>query len=173
MEKELHLMLDIETWGLRPGQAIRSIALVPFHIQPTTIDTPIFYYNTLDDRSRDPAIVAWWSRQSPEAQERLFTPAPVHLPEVLQHLIDYYAINAIPHTTPVWSKGPSFDAAHMDEAFQHYGLTPPWHYRAHRCVRTIAALAPQVPKNVGGTSHYAVDDCLSQIADVQAAYRGL
>lgn len=92
-----HIMLDLETWGTRPGCDIRSIGATVFDPVTGTVGvdpyTDIFYLPTSNpiqgryggpketvdsiycngvyrnyDLHRDPKTVDWWNNQSPEAQ---------------------------------------------------------------------------------------------------------
>lgn len=90
----IHIMLDLETWGKRPGCDIRSIGAVVFdpvlnHVcqLPSAqfyiaTDNPITRHGVLTDDgdyrkyplARDPETVQWWNDQSPEAQAAFANP---------------------------------------------------------------------------------------------------
>ena len=89
-----HIMLDLETWGKRPGCDIRSIGAVVFDPVQGAIDTHgdfafhIATENPLRFRSkfhrendiyqyeltRDPETVQWWNDQSEKAQSAFANP---------------------------------------------------------------------------------------------------
>lgn len=97
----IHIMLDLETWGKRPGCDIRSIGACVFDPVAGWVDTGIqpgttkpFYVATENPRAsslvggfydrlgkrckyaldRDPETVKWWSEQSAEAQAAFADP---------------------------------------------------------------------------------------------------
>lgn len=167
----MHIMLDLETWGKRPGCDIRSIGACVF--DPSTGFVPgdgapalpsnQFYIacdnpvrpdarelfsdpNAVNaDRQymlgRDPDTVQWWSEQSAEAQGA-FADA-VDLSEALERFAHWY-VSLCGYDTPVgrlWAHGPQFDISILEAAYHAVGLPVPWHYRAPRDTCTIMEAA--------------------------------
>lgn len=74
---DMDVMLDLETWGTKPGSAIRSIAAVTFNFEGALV-SPSYFYRNIDDKScldaglkRDERTVAWWATQDAGAQQAL------------------------------------------------------------------------------------------------------
>ena len=68
----MHVMLDLETWGTRPGSALRSIGAVTFGLNATSVGAR--FYRNIDKESCllagltvDTETVSWWLKQAPEA----------------------------------------------------------------------------------------------------------
>jgi hypothetical protein len=113
MTNNIHVMLDLETWGKEPGCDIRSIGACVF--DPMTgyvadneafthnnfyiaTDNPLKHDRTRFDETspacyreygliRDPETVQWWNDQSDEAQAAFTN--PVDLREALQRFTDW------------------------------------------------------------------------------------
>ncbi len=90
MTNTIHIMLDLETWGKRPGCDIRSIGACVFNpatgfVHDGSLGTIRPFYQATDNPTvpqsnsmmvptlkyplhRDPETVAWWNDQSDEAQ---------------------------------------------------------------------------------------------------------
>ena len=77
-----HVMLDLETFGTRPGSVLRSIGAVTFGLRAGLGEE---FYRNIDKQSQlelgltvDAQTEAWWARQSEEAQRHLLdNPAPL------------------------------------------------------------------------------------------------
>lgn len=77
-----HAMVDLETFGLRRGNALRSIAVIPF--DPFTgeiADRNWWFYQNVDFASqeavgltKDPSTVDWWNQPEQAAAQRLLEP---------------------------------------------------------------------------------------------------
>ena len=166
----IHISLDLETWGKRPGCDLRSIGAVVFDpvagsvgmdgddfarsfyratdnpiVEPTLlgIGQPVREYAL----TRDPKTEQWWSEQSAEAQAAFSD--PVDLRDALVAFTDWLnavADNAAPHSIGltnirIWSHGAAFDPPILAAAYQAVGLPIPWHYRAPRDTRTAFDIA--------------------------------
>jgi hypothetical protein len=112
----INIMLDLETWGTRPGRDLRSIGAVvfdpvtgyvadtseiglsfdPHHCFYIATDNPCKYPHGSDEYAdlirkypltRDPSTVAWWADQSDEAQAAFAD--PVDLREALVRFADW------------------------------------------------------------------------------------
>lgn len=104
------LMLDLETWGKRYGNAIRSIGAVVFDHYGTGLGRE-FYVNVEDQSCLDaglthnPDTEAWWGRQSAEAQS-VFAEDPRHVREASERFRSYFReVSAV----RVWCQGANFD----------------------------------------------------------------
>jgi hypothetical protein len=171
-----HVMLDIETLGLEPGCVITALAMVQF--DPKTGKTNQTFHRRIDiaDAQKqglkiDAATVMFWLMQSPEAQKELHGVRP--LKEVLEQAQLWLLAVEPEH---LWAKGPQFDIALLDAAYKTVGMKHPWHYRAPRCMRTIltlAGLTGKEPEFKVGELHNSLDDCLTQIMALKAAWKKL
>ena len=159
------IMLDLETWGTKPGCDLRSIGACYFDpengvvAEPDTIGT--FYVATENPRGywgsgpsrdrfyrteasfktkyplkRDTPTVQWWSEQSEEAQGAF--EKPVDLKDALSRFSRWFN-DTTPDATNIrfWAHSPQFDVTILAAAYDAVGLDVPWHYRSPRDTRTL------------------------------------
>lgn len=170
-----HMMLDTETWGTRPGSAVRSIGAAMFDPMREGAVGRTFYVN-VDDKSqeeigltRDQGTVDWWSKQSQIAQDALgVDQKPVR--EAVGAFTQFFQSTGAQF---VWSQGGNFDDPIMCAIYRALGAQAPWKFWNSRCTRTAYDMAG-VNFNAHkrqGTHHNALDDSLHQIKLVQLSYR--
>lgn len=173
------IMLDLETWGTRPGCAIRSIGAVTF--DPNGDDTGNEFYVNVSDMScelagltMDPNTVAWWERQSKEAQDALLVD-PQPLSDALWSFANWFQTMG---GKRIWSHGANFDQPILEAAYVACDFSgAPWDFWNSRCSRTLLDIA-QVDTKAGavgrrGTAHKAIDDAKFQALCVQAGIKRL
>lgn len=172
-----HVMLDLETWGTRPGCAIRSIGAVvfdPWHPQP---DADFFYANVWGESCIaaglhiEAGTAEWWEDQSPEARAHLGA-NPLPLRRAMEQFQAFFMRNRGRY---VWGHGASFDAPILGEAFRRLSMSEPWNFWNLRDTRTVYDMAElrlgDFPRE--GTHHNALDDARHQVRVLQAAYKKL
>jgi len=178
----MHVMIDLETLGTRPGSAIAQIGAVLF--EPVyggkILNGKAFnQYIRPDDRVNfDTDTIAWWLQQSPDGRKRLAEGMSQGVTEaealqelarwpMLTHNLTWEAVGG------VWAHGPTFDVNLLHEAFARNGLEPAWSYRAPRDTRTLYFLAnggqPPEIDWTGFVKHDAKDDAIAQAMQVQIA----
>ena len=168
-----NVMIDLETWGLYSGCAIRSIGAVQFDPFAKGSTGQEFYVN-VDRKSCEevglhvlPATEKWWSEQSQKARDALDT-SPTPLKQALIMFASYWL--KIGGQYP-WSQGANYDQPIIEEAMRRCDVKVPWKFWDSRCTRTAYGLAgfnPNSMKNVG-TAHHALHDCHHQVRLVQHA----
>lgn len=187
----IHISLDLETWGKRPGCDIRSIGAVVFDPVAGTVRDDTFYIATDNPIGwhqegnkyplhRDPETVKWWSEQSPEAQAAFSEPVDlrVALERFTSWIINMYPGGWDGNVTPdirIWANDPHFDVSILDEAYHAVGLPVPWHYRAPRSMKTATDLAGLTRDEyvTHGTAHNALDDAIAQAWTICKCYERL
>lgn len=168
------IMVDLETWGTRPGSALRSIGAVTFDLASGAVGDE--FYANIDDASceswgltKDPATVQWWAEQSSEARDAL-AEAPQALPDALMRFANWWGEHA---GTELWAYGPNFDEVLLGAAFKACSIAAPWTYKQPRCARTMLALAGvEIPRSKG-VHHNAIDDARNQVAALHEAFTKL
>lgn len=179
--KPLHVMADLETWGLRPGSHLRSIGAVEFDpFTPADLEDPSrclgrrFYVNIAKEPSYglivEPGTDKWWADQSAEAKAAFATKQNDLLIALRKFTEFLHGLDVDPAIIRIWSNGPSFDHSLLEAAFRAVGRPYPWHYRAPRDCRTVFELAGMDGGPDYGTFHTALDDAISQALGVQQAY---
>src|ERR1700722_6693575 len=126
-------ILDVETLGIESTSIVLSIALVPFEIAGDELPTfqdlcsnaHFFKLSQKDQinkgRGSCDDTIAWWSRQSKEAQKTSYTPSNADLdPEYalaeIRSIVD-------PKKDILWQRG-SLDQVVMDSLCRTYNQKP-------------------------------------------------
>lgn len=65
----------------------------------------------------------------------------------------------------LYSRGSDYDFQLLEHFLGQAGLTPPWHYRNLRDLRTLAAVFPQIPQKAG--NHTALSDAYAQASHLE------
>jgi len=169
------LMIDIETLDVSPTSTILTIGAQGFDPFSEKF-TKVTYYKRLtidsqDDRTinddGDDSTVAWWGRQSADAQEEALGDGEdrVDIKTALEEL----AKVAWKHSR-IWANGTTFDMVILEDAMKQYGVTVPWKYWQVMDARTIYKIAksPKLSNN-----HNALADCVNQIDLLQKALKQL
>jgi exodeoxyribonuclease VIII len=196
----IHVMVDLETMGVRPGAPIISIGAVLF--DPNTQDTVqalrsrgFFRRIDVEDAAThsngvEPATLKWWLTQEDAAIKALVGADAVGLREALkefrQYCVDRFARGAdlffadhprFPKACAIWAKGPDFDCKMLEAACARVDERMPISFQHYRDVRTAQNMAwpdpEDRPKFDVGTAHNALDDAIEQAMTVQAAYKEL
>jgi hypothetical protein len=174
---DVHVMLDLETWGTLPGCALRSIGAVTFDPFGEK-DLDYCFYANIDRVSCetvglkiDPETEAWWGKQPPEAQDAL-----AYDPWALSYaaaMFDAWWVEQ--KATHLWSNGACFDEPILRVAFDAVARRIPWKYWNVRDTRTIWDIAGLDPRNVqrAGPAHHALHDARHQARCVTLAYQRL
>ena len=168
-----HVMLDLETFGLAPGVAIRSIGAVEFELDGTTGKT---CYANISRQSCvdagltiDPNTEAWWAKQSKAAQDALLVdPQPLKL--VAASFAGWFAAR---NAVCLWGHGAAFDPVVWEAASKAVGVAVPWKFWNVRDTRTVFDLFDFDIRDIGrdGTYHNALDDAVYQVKCVAAALK--
>lgn len=162
------VMVDIESLGTRPGCIVLSIGAVAFDHR---IGLGTEFYAVINQRScedagltTDRGTLAWWMRQSAEAQAVLKQSRDGG--ELLGDALDQFSVymRQFGPEVRVWGCGSDFDNVIVSHLYHVTGKRQPWKYPNNRCYRTLKNLVPGVEMERGGTYHNALDDAKSQAA---------
>lgn len=193
----MHVMLDLETLGTKPGCAIVSIGACVFDMDGVHNDAEYLrrpFYQAVDIASPlsrtlsiDPSTLSWWNVQSEEAR-KVFTGDKISLEQALYDFTDWLYLMNKPEMLPaerdeiyVWCHGATFDVPILNEAYDRWavgGYTPRVHggpikFWNVRDTRTLYALTTINPNRTKGTHHNALDDAIAQAKAVIAGYKAL
>jgi len=168
--------LDLETWGIAPGCAIRSIGAVMFDPISGEIGND-FYFNIDDDSCikaglvKDEYTVKWWNKQSVAARDSLLV-NQLPIEEVLLGFVRWFRKSK---GIFVWSQGANFDEPIIQAAFRACDIEAPWRFWDVRDTRTAYEVARfnQFGVRRTGIYHNALDDARHQARCVQLAYANL
>lgn len=162
------VMFDLETLGTRAGCAILSIGAVEF--DPASGRLGAEFYTVINRRScvarglvEDPSTLAWWSKQSPEAQKVLAEAetAEQGLGGALVAFTGYLGAFG-KRDLQVWAMA-DFDIPILSHCYSLVGYPLPWMYYNGRCYRTLRSLGNvSGPAPVPGVAHNALSDAKAQ-----------
>lgn len=160
------VMVDLETFGTRPGSVIVALGAVRFE-DGKIVDRFYARIDPVDAQARglviDAATVVWWLGQSDAARGEIGAGG-----KPLADVLGEFGAWLGEAETEVWGNGASFDNVLLDEAFARCGLKRPWPFGRDRCYRTVAALRPDLKIERKGTHHNALDDAESQALHLMA-----
>jgi len=169
-EDQIHLMLDIEALGLKPGAAITEIAAQYFNPYTETLGPAIqILVKVQSPFLIDPETLAWHEEEGTyprdEEQEALAKPPALALFAFDQFLKQHGRPDVF------WSWGSTYDFPLMEAVYQ--ATQPlsgaPWQYWQAQCARTafktLLPLTPPTPK-----IHNAAADVTIQIKDLTTAF---
>lgn len=175
------VMVDLETVGNRAGCGILSIGAVAF--DPTTGVLGSEYYAVIKLAScekfglhSDPSTLAWWDKQSAEAQKVLKKAHATRGNKALdKSLMEFnkYLSQFGPKAVRVWGNGADFDNAILISCYAATGLTAGWDFWNNRCFRTLKNLAPSIKIERVGVYHNALDDAKTQAAHAVKIFQHL
>lgn len=167
------VMVDLETMGTLPNDALASLGVTVFDPVEGTIGEQL--YVAIDIAScvrlgmrEDPATLKWWTKQSPEAQAVLTDPDRVELGVALDRFDAFWReVGAV----EFWAHGPNFDETLLGAAYRAAGRRAPWSFWNTRCTRTIYAAARIAPDRAKGVHHNALQDAINQAEAVIEGFR--
>lgn len=189
----MELMIDIEALGKSPDSIILTIGAQLFDptsehewvegtvLDPVTRDRIPGELNIRIDvdeqealgRTTDEDTIAWWAKQSPEAQEEAMgLEDRFKLADALNQLVRMAQTCGGKRNVRVWSKGPTYDIMMLENAMTQVGIRPPWEFWNVRDARTVFGLCPSLDtKKNGPISHRALDDCRKQITLLRESFK--
>lgn len=177
---DLQVMVDIETLGIEPGAVILSIGACVFSLSGKHDDMAVcgkeydFYCKIdianqqLHARKIEAGTLRFWMDNQEAWTNYCCGGATEDFYTALSNFDKWFD-----NLLPVWSHGPSFDIAHLENAYRHFNKETPWKYNSARDTRTIFSLADLDIKKYqrSGTYHNALDDARFQATMVQKAYQ--
>lgn len=171
-----HVMLDLETFGTKPGCPILSIGASLFKLLPASevINRTAVHFSVAiqEDQERmdgpDPATIVWWKEQSEEARIEVFnSPNAIHIADALPLFSGW--LNSLKGNVDdriiIWGNGATFDEPILKEAYRRYNMEPVWTFRDSLCFRTLKELgkiAGISEPEFTGVKHTALADAAHQ-----------
>jgi hypothetical protein len=171
----MDVMLDVESWGLRPGSAIRSVGLVAFKLGDPSVEQRTLYANVDRESCRERGLreeaetVEWWSRQDSAAQLALEAD-PLPLLDAVVLVEKFWNMYGCKY---VWAQGANFDPVLWESACRAVGREAPWRFFCVRDTRTVYDLAGLNARSIpraGGVAHNALDDATHQVMCLRWAW---
>lgn len=172
-----HLMIDLESMGVKSGSAIISIGAVEFNMITGETGQEFKINISLESCIKvglimDANTVMWWLKQSDGARSSLIQEPIVDINMALLGLAEFIR-KCGGQDCEIWGNSPRFDLEKLDAAYHAIGMNIPWDFRKERCVRTLVSFYPEI-KNMTkfvGVAHDAVYDCFHQIKYCSETFR--
>lgn len=168
-------MLDLETLGTRPDCVVLTLGAVKFN--PFTLDMPgpgLYLRLDADEqiargREVQEDTLQWWMKQTEEIREEALGESDRVSVETMYRELNKFLVGA----NNIWTQGPVFDIAILENIYRQYGWPTPWQYWQIRDSRTLFGVHgdPREKNKIG--LHNALEDCVSQAQAVQKIYRKL
>lgn len=159
-----NIMLDLETWGTKPGSVITSIGAVVFNDEAVTDH----FYARICPKSAmgaglsvDADTILWWMRQSDAARAE-FSLSASHIETALADFFRWCLSGRGDSEPVLWGNGATFDNSLLRAAYEACGIVAPWGAFSDRCYRTAKSYRPDIKMARTGTHHNALDDARSQ-----------
>lgn len=158
---KVHIMVDIETFDVKPTATILSLGAC------TVPGAQLTFYRECSHvqpgRTVSGSTLEWWANQN--------TPVPEStqsLESVLQEFVDW--INSLGQEPIIWCKGTDFDVAILAHALDQCNIPVPWKYNNVRDMRTVKKLHPQLHYSENFQPHHALQDALCQARDLSQIF---
>lgn len=173
------MMLDLETYGTRPGCVIRSVGAMMFDPHaPVGEKGPTYYSNvTRPDQEQLGLVVSadtekWWTGPKMREANEMLLYGQKSVRQVVDEFVSFWDdIGA----KRVWSQGANFDDPIFTAVIEACGVKVPWKFWDSRCTRTAYAMGHVNFHGVKreGVAHNALDDAIHQAKCVQMAHANL
>lgn len=164
-------MLDLETLGTRPGDAVISVGGVLFDRETKSIG-PGFRANLDIEQvlasgfGVTGSTIKFWFEQSDEARQQALE-NPQNVASVLMGMAEFLTQGegGVNQSMRVWGNGAAFDNVLLREMYQRLGMQEPWAFWNDRCFRTLKNEHPrrkELEPDFEGEKHNAYADALHQ-----------
>lgn len=154
------VMLDLETFGTKPGSAIVSIGAVKFN-DNEILDS---FYERVDINSCitwgmtvDMSTILWWMGQPDEPRKEI-----IQAGKPIGEVLFLFSRFVNDENAEIWGNGSNFDNVLLSEAYRLNRITRPWGYQGDRCYRTLKNLYKDIKVDREGTLHNALEDAKYQ-----------
>lgn len=168
----LRVMLDLETMSTAANAAITQIGACTNDGREPFKATVTLHSSMAAGLRVDGSTIMWWMQQSDEARKSICD-STQPLKEALIAFASWlgYEGGRTGVVCELWAYPAQFDVTILGEAYRACGFdVPPWHYRAPRCLRTLALVCPSVDKALfeASVEHDALSDAQAQMCWLDA-----
>ncbi|WP_202023559.1 exonuclease [Klebsiella quasipneumoniae] len=182
----VHVMVDLETMGIKHNAPIVAIGAVVFDPATGSIGESFYKVVCLESSVNwgaviDPSTVIWWLKQSSEARSAIVNDDAIPLLDALLQFREFVSDNVAGGSkkAQVWGNGASFDNSILRSSYDCIAEDYPWEYWNDRDVRTMVELGhainyePQKAIPFEGERHNALADAIHQARYVSAIWQRL
>lgn len=162
------MMVDWETLDNKPSAVVRAVGWIVFcyetksllafgYIDGIEVDSQLKEGRTISWET-----LVWWSRQSDEAREAMFTDGhKCHYDDALLALKQEYQLY---DCKEIWGNGTDFDTAITASLLDLAEYECFWNFRKQRCYREFMIGKQKIHKPE--VSHHAMHDAIAQAKNV-------
>lgn len=196
-DRHVNVVVDIETLGTVAGSVILSIgacvAYTPFQkgVESRAVfNNPLTFYVKVNRNcpistaalKQDSKTVKWWEEKpSAFAREAALGKGGVSLLNALEAFNRW--LRSVKGSSPLllWGKGPAFDNAHLEYAYDACGLRPAWTFRNDSCLRTVEKMTRHMvdPSDIKALhpsereAHHAMYDAISEAKILELQFKAM
>lgn len=164
-------MLDLETLGTRPGDAIISVGGVLFDRETKSIGAGFRANLDIEQVLASGfgvtgGTLKFWFEQPDEARAQALE-NPQNVANVLMGMAEFltHGEGGIAENMRVWGNGAAFDNVLLRDMYQRLGMQEPWKFWNDRCFRTLKNEHPrrkELEPEFEGERHNAYSDAVHQ-----------
>lgn len=171
-------ILDLETGGTRPGDAIFSIGAVCVDLD--TSDVTDFFYRVIDIASAEKhgllttSTMLWWGAQDKTARAEIFEkdkPSAVDLFDAIDDFAKWYRAA---ECKTIWGNGATFDISMLEHFYLKFEIPLPWDFWDVRDIRTLVHLVGREYRDqfeFEGVEHHALHDAAHEAKYTSAMWQ--
>lgn len=171
-------ILDLETGGTRPGDAIFSIGAVCVDLD--TGDVTEFFYRVIDIASAEKHglltvdTMLWWGKQTESARAEVFEKDKSVVVDLFDAVSDFATWYQTAECTTIWGNGATFDISMLEHFYLKFEIPRPWNHWDIRDVRTLVHLVGREYRNqceFEGIAHHALHDAAHEAKYTSAMWQ--
>lgn len=174
MNNQIHVMVDLETFGVGPTAAIVQVAAVKFDPFETKNSNDRFNHivnltsSILNGGTIDNSTVEWWSKQEENAIKNITSGLTHNIIQTLDNFSSWMPNEE--ELGGIWSNGASFDIPILEYHYKKANKKIPWTHKKVFDTRTVKLLYTSVfgleLLKTKVTTHNAIDDALKQAEEI-------
>lgn len=161
--RQLHTMLDIETYSAESNAAIAQISAVDFYVSEEFNLESQFTANINQksnqaiNRHYSEETLNWWKDRPIEVKKSLMTDQR-NIDDVIKDFIKWLSPKSL-----IWCQGASFDIPIIKSTLSALNIETPWKYWNERDSRTLfKTLDVDMQANRSESAHNSLVDCMDQ-----------
>ena len=170
------VMLDLETLGTKPDCVIMTLGAVKFDpFDPDREPGPGIYLRMDIEqqlalgRTVDDSTIEWWARQDDRVRTEAWEGGERSSILELKQELNRFLVGV----DDIWSQGPVFDIAILEDLYRSQNWGFPWHFWQIRDSRTLFKVIGYQLETGRDQAHNALIDCVYQAQSVQEIYKRL
>ena len=169
-------MLDLETLGTRPDCVIMTLGAVKFDpFNPDREPGPGIYLRMdLEEqlalgRTVDDSTIEWWAQQDSRVRTEAWDGTDRSSIHELKRELNRFLVGV----DDIWSQGPVFDIAILEDLYRSQNWGFPWSFWQIRDSRTLFKVHGDPRQKGRDQAHNALLDCVYQAQAVQQIFKGI